>query len=217
MSEGNRGLGATFALLPGALLIYLAFNSGGIFGLTTAFAVVLVLAAAAVCAVLAPLPLAGLSPWGIFYDGPPRSPRALGPGLGVVVGGGSASGRRLPQDPALPGGARAVRLLGAQRWPAALASARAAPRHRCRGTEWAAQPPGAEPLDDRAGPRQRPPLLPTHLLEHLRSAGRVRDHPRPPSHRRRARAGPDFGLALPRCCRRWRQRCCSPSRVAPWR
>lgn len=66
MSEGNRSLGAAFALLPGALLLYLAFNSGGIFGLTTAFAVLLVLAAAAVCVVLAPFPLAGLSPRGIF-------------------------------------------------------------------------------------------------------------------------------------------------------
>jgi hypothetical protein len=66
MSEGNRSLGATFALLPGALLIYLAFNSGGIFGLTTAFAVVLVLTTTAVCAVLAPLPLDGLSPRGVF-------------------------------------------------------------------------------------------------------------------------------------------------------
>ena len=37
MLEGNRSLGAAFALLPAALLLYLAFNSGGIFGLTTAF------------------------------------------------------------------------------------------------------------------------------------------------------------------------------------
>jgi O-antigen ligase len=66
MVDGNRSLGAAFALLPAALLLYLAFNSGGIFGLTTAFAVVLVLAATAICVVLAPFPLAGLSPRGIL-------------------------------------------------------------------------------------------------------------------------------------------------------
>src|ERR1700710_1857981 len=66
MVEGNRSLGAAFALLPAALLLYLAFNSGGIFGLTTAFAVVLVLATTAVGVVLAPLPLVGLSPRGIL-------------------------------------------------------------------------------------------------------------------------------------------------------
>ncbi|HMC49217.1 MAG TPA: hypothetical protein VKH20_01085, partial [Solirubrobacterales bacterium] len=66
MVEGNRRLGAAFSLLPAALLLYLAFNSGGIFGLTTAFAAVLVLAATSIGIVLAPRPLEGLSSRGIL-------------------------------------------------------------------------------------------------------------------------------------------------------
>jgi O-antigen ligase/polysaccharide polymerase Wzy-like membrane protein len=68
----NRGseLGTlALAALPGALLVYLAFNSGGMFELTTAFAAVFVLAVAAVASALAPRPLAGLAPRGLAAIG----------------------------------------------------------------------------------------------------------------------------------------------------
>jgi hypothetical protein len=52
--------------LPGALVVYLAFNSGGMFEATTAFVAVLVLAVGAVAAAVAPRPLAGLAPRGLL-------------------------------------------------------------------------------------------------------------------------------------------------------
>ena len=52
--------------LPGALVVYLAFNSGGMFEASTAFVAVLVLAVGAVAAALAPRPLAGLAPRGLL-------------------------------------------------------------------------------------------------------------------------------------------------------
>jgi hypothetical protein len=55
--------------VPGALVVYLAFNSGGMFGSTTAFAAVLVLAFAAFAAAVAPRPLAGLAPRGLLAVG----------------------------------------------------------------------------------------------------------------------------------------------------
>src|ERR1700709_1907665 len=55
--------------VPGALVVYLAFNSGGMFGSTTAFAAVLVLAVAAFAAAVAPRPLAGLAPRGLLAVG----------------------------------------------------------------------------------------------------------------------------------------------------
>lgn len=50
---------------PGALVVYLAFNAGGIFPVTASFATLLVLASAAVAIALAPSPLAGLTPRGL--------------------------------------------------------------------------------------------------------------------------------------------------------
>jgi O-antigen ligase len=50
---------------PGALVVYLAFNAGGIFPVTTAFATLLVLALAVLAVTLAPSPLAGLTPRGL--------------------------------------------------------------------------------------------------------------------------------------------------------
>jgi hypothetical protein len=55
--------------LPGALTLFLAFNSGGIFEVTTAFAALLVLVVAAIAIAVAPRPLAGLSRLGILACG----------------------------------------------------------------------------------------------------------------------------------------------------
>lgn len=55
--------------MPAALTIFLAFNSGGIFELTTAFAALVVLVAAAVAVASAPRPLAGLSRFGALACG----------------------------------------------------------------------------------------------------------------------------------------------------
>lgn len=68
----NRGseLGCLLlAALPGALLVCFAFNSGGMFEVTTGFGAVLVLAVAAVASALAPRPLAGLAPRGLVVIG----------------------------------------------------------------------------------------------------------------------------------------------------
>ncbi len=57
-----RRIGLALLLaLPAALTVFLAFNSGGMFELTTAFAALVVLVATAVAVALAPRPLAGLS------------------------------------------------------------------------------------------------------------------------------------------------------------
>lgn len=60
---------AMLLALPAALTVFLAFNSGGVFEVTTAFAALVVLVAAAVAVALAPQPLAGLSRLGAVACG----------------------------------------------------------------------------------------------------------------------------------------------------
>jgi hypothetical protein len=55
--------------LPGVLTLYLAFNSGGLFEVTTAFAALVVLVVAAVAIAAAPRPLAGFSLLGALACG----------------------------------------------------------------------------------------------------------------------------------------------------
>jgi hypothetical protein len=57
--------------LPGALTVYFAFNSGGMFEVTTAFGALVVLVAMVVGATLAREPLAGLAPRGLLACGSP--------------------------------------------------------------------------------------------------------------------------------------------------
>jgi hypothetical protein len=68
LSPTRAGLTALLAF-PGLLTVYLAFNSGGMFEVTTAFAAVVVLVVAAVAVAVAPRPLAGLSRLGILACG----------------------------------------------------------------------------------------------------------------------------------------------------
>ncbi len=64
----RAGLAALLAL-PAGLTVFLAFNSGGMFEVTTAFAALVVLVVAAVAVALAPQPLAGLSRLGALACG----------------------------------------------------------------------------------------------------------------------------------------------------
>jgi len=73
MSSGWRrynavGLALLLAL-PGLLTVYLAFNSGGMFEVTTAFGALVVLVAMVIGASLAREPLAGLSRRGLLACG----------------------------------------------------------------------------------------------------------------------------------------------------
>ena len=61
---------ALLLVLPGALTVYLAFNSGGMFEVTTAFAACVVLIALALGAAVAREPLAGVAPRGLLACGP---------------------------------------------------------------------------------------------------------------------------------------------------
>jgi hypothetical protein len=64
MSRATGPGALALLLFPGALLAYFAFNSGGLFELTTAFGALLVLAVILICLAGAREPLAGLSPLG---------------------------------------------------------------------------------------------------------------------------------------------------------
>ena len=55
--------------LPGLLTVYFAFNSGGMFEVTTAFGALIVLVAMAVAIAFARQPLAGLTRWGLLACG----------------------------------------------------------------------------------------------------------------------------------------------------
>lgn len=69
MSRATGPGSLALLLFPGALLVYFAFNSGGLFELTTAFGTLLVLAVILVCLAGAREPLAGLSPLGALACG----------------------------------------------------------------------------------------------------------------------------------------------------
>ncbi len=60
---------ALLLALPGALTVYLAFNSGGVFEVTTAFAACVVLVAMALGLAVARDPLAGMAPRGLLACG----------------------------------------------------------------------------------------------------------------------------------------------------
>jgi O-Antigen ligase len=60
---GRLGIVALM-LLPAALTLYFAFNSGGLFEVTTAFGAAAVLVVAAAVVALSPRPLRALGPWG---------------------------------------------------------------------------------------------------------------------------------------------------------
>jgi hypothetical protein len=60
---------ALLLVLPGALTVYFAFNSGGMFEVTTAFGALVVLVAMALGAAVARKPLAGLTRWGLLACG----------------------------------------------------------------------------------------------------------------------------------------------------
>src|ERR1700722_2737163 len=61
---------ALLLVLPGALTVYLAFNSGGMFEVPPAFAACVVLIALALGAAVAREPLAGVAPRGLLACGP---------------------------------------------------------------------------------------------------------------------------------------------------
>jgi hypothetical protein len=61
--------GVLLMLLPGALTVYLAFNSGGVFPVTTAAAVLIGVIAMLACVALARAPLAGIGPAGLLAAG----------------------------------------------------------------------------------------------------------------------------------------------------
>jgi hypothetical protein len=69
MSRPNGPGSLVLLVFPGALLVYFAFNSGGLFELTTAFGALLALAVILVCIAAAREPLAGLSPLGAIACG----------------------------------------------------------------------------------------------------------------------------------------------------
>jgi O-antigen ligase len=68
-ANARRGGLALLLALPAALTVFLAFNSGGMFEVTTAFVALLVLVVAALAVALAPRPLAGLSRLGAIACG----------------------------------------------------------------------------------------------------------------------------------------------------
>jgi|GEM_PF-6397231 len=74
MSGTSRNRGAEIGILvlpalPAALSVYFAFNSGGLFELTTAFGAVLVLAVAVIALATSSRPLAALAPRGLLAAG----------------------------------------------------------------------------------------------------------------------------------------------------
>jgi hypothetical protein len=69
MSRATGSGSLALLVFPGALVVYFAFNSGGMFELTTAFGALLVLTVILVCIASAREPLAGLSPLGAIACG----------------------------------------------------------------------------------------------------------------------------------------------------
>jgi hypothetical protein len=68
-ARSGEGYRALLLGLPGALTVYFAFNSGGMFEVTTAFGALVVLVAMVVAIAVPREPLAGLSRWGLLACG----------------------------------------------------------------------------------------------------------------------------------------------------